>query len=355
MKYLYRTLSALYVDGFYSVLRVKAENGSLYVTLEYMLSTDPEGFRDMSVSAVYNGVTKALVNAGDNMKSATFTYADDVKTVSFTNAAIRYLDDASVRSFTWKGGINDPDPEVTLEVDGIRVQKATTLSCTLANDSTGLILRGIELYDYRRSSPSDAWTRGAIADSSGFWPTTLRLSNNGRYPAGWEAQFEMLYGFFRTMNDGHEEYVGLAEAVSEIYVGTAQGTPYPPRHLAVRRATAGSTASVVWDAVEDPDFTVTAYELQRSVNGESYTLRYADRSTAFNDPIDLDTRTVRYRVRSVAGSAKSAWAAMPEDFEPSHSNLFLKTPDGLKAVSGLYVGIGRRPVRAGSAMQVGRN
>lgn len=61
----------------------------------------------------------------------------------------------------------------------------------------------------------------------------------------------------------------------------------------------GMNYVVRWDAGSDPDGNLSKYRLERSANNGSYVQIYSGPKTEFSDPIPINFKTVRYRVRSV--------------------------------------------------------
>ena len=140
---------------------------------------------------------------------------------------------------------------------------------------------------YRNGSPTTQWTRS---------PNT-----NDTYSAWW------LYSSGNINYYGCRSSYGSRPAFtlpSSLYVSddgsVFQNTaPSAPSSITVPTVIAGKQCTITWTASTDPDGTITAYILERNVNGSGWTQVFSGNAMTYTDTIGSDWGTVAYRVCAV--------------------------------------------------------
>ena len=75
--------------------------------------------------------------------------------------------------------------------------------------------------------------------------------------------------------------------------------PSAPSSITVPTVIAGKQCTITWTASTDPDGTITAYILERNVNGSGWTQVFSGNAMTYTDTIGSDWGTVAYRVCAV--------------------------------------------------------
>ena len=351
MKFLFRSLETLKVDNVVCVLRVKADDGWLIVSID---SQDVACPITATPTVSYAGSSAAMTQISPTVKEVRLPYSDSVKTLGVSGAAFNYQGTA-VSSFSWSAGLADADPAVELDFYGARQSNYVDVGEHSVVAPDNLNLRILEAIYWIRE-PGGAWVRYTMVPVVGKINRPMRFaSTSPEYVAGRELKMQLVYALFATANDARESYTGIAEADTQAVQITPSGTPFVPLWIEVGMLTAGAPVRVAWaEAIDtNANYVPTAYELQRSVNGGSFTLLYSALSYSYTDTLPDGAEEVVYQVRTVSGSKKSGWRSSGT-LEVTQSNLFVMTAAGLKAANAVLIGTASGAVQVAPIVSVGR-
>lgn len=150
--------------------------------------------------------------------------------------------------------------------------------------------------------------------------------------------------------DDLEEFVTLNRYVTPWQtVSRDAATPLAPTGLVTSLLLAGGRVTVRWDAVADPLNSISGYQLERSVNGGTYTSLYSGTSTQFRDTLPTAATSVAYRVCAVnSKKATSPWTDSGA-LAVAQSNLYVAKDGKWVRAAGVWSG----DQRASPMLQVG--
>lgn len=353
MKFLYHTLSRFRVNDHVMVIRVTTDGQTLTVT---MRSPDDAALPEIPLSIGYNGTVQQMTRPTPAEMRATFPYADAVKRIDLHGATVVYRE-RSVSSLSWQGGLADPDPEVSVVIDGVRLNESNTVRVVSETaGAPGLNLRLVEVCCFDRDPGQTAWTHRVYAYDSAFQSNPYGFYAGADMEPGTEVWFRMLYACYVPADESdHDAYLGLVEIDTERAVVTAAGSPYCPREVRVANAAAGANARVSWVLPPDTTVPISGIELERSVDGGAYTAVTSGLVTSYVDRLPASMTDVTYRVRSVsasAGGTTSPWVTASPAAEEA-SNVRVRIGGAWKTVAGIWVGVNGTPAPAKKTVLVG--
>lgn len=312
MKHLYKTMRSFSVIStddstyLYASLDVKTDGELLYVILAPMYESTDTYTLGINVPVCYNGETKYFTEEVFSLElTVTFPYSDSVKSVEipckvYFNGA--YSETGA--SLSWKGSINDPDPELSLKIGGVRQENSNvnyswTITCPEGKYASIVNIRQVTYrvnYDGRwRDSYRYIAPQKLTGNSLSYY-----------YPLdGGDIYILKLYAaIYNSEDDAVEDYIGLAEVTSRTIIVTASNQHYPPYDLTYKNPIAGAPLKISWTNPEDPGVKAGTmkFELERSLNGGDFTMIYTGESCIFTDSPDKTWEKVAYRVRSSSSS-----------------------------------------------------
>ena len=350
MKYLYKTLcsfSVISTDGatyLYAHIDVKTDGELLYVTLAPMYVESDNYTLGVSVPIIYNGETKYFTEEVFSSElTVTFPYSDSVKSAEIPCKVYynRVFSDSGT-TLTWKGSINDPDPELSLKIGGVRQENSNVnyswaITCPEGKYASIVNIRQVTYrvnYDSRwRDSYRYIAPQKLNGNSMSYY---LPLDGGDTYI------LKLYAAIYNSADDAAEDYIGLAEVSSRTITVTASNRHYPPYDLIYKNPIAGAPLKISWTNPEDPGMRAGTmkFELERSLNGGDFTMIYTGESCSFTDSPDKTWEKAAYRVRSSTSSWLNASVYVTgEELEAIKSNVYVKTAEGeLKLASGMYIG-----------------
>lgn len=352
MKFLYHTLSRFRVNDNVMVIRVKTDGSTLFVTMRAPTDT---ALPEIPLSIGYNGAVQAMTRATPAEMRAEFPYSDAAKQIDLYGATVIYRE-RSVTSLSWQGGFSDPDPEVSVVIDGVRLNSANTVRKVSETVPAGTDLELVEVRLFDRDPGQTAWTHRVYAYNSSFLNDPYDFYAGADMEEGTELWFRMLYASYVPGDESdHDAYRGLVEIDTEHAFATGAAAPYCPREVRVSNVAAGANARLSWVLPTDTVIPITGIELERSVDGGAYTAVTSGMMTSYTDRLPASMDEAVYRVRSVAsGGAVSPWVtATPAEDEAG--NLRMRIGGAWKTVAGIWVGVNGRPVAAKKTVLVGHS
>lgn len=336
MKYLYRTLKPLSLDGADAILRVKTDGTLLHVTVSPAVPEAPPNTA-LSLTAEYGGVTRTLTSNPFRETRVTFPYDDGEKALTLSGMTVEY-GGAARTEFTWRGAADDPDPEVDFSCPGVNVNTNATLSWTFRDAAGGRTVLPAALYADRWSPDgSFAGRTQSFSDPNRSHPTGMGYVVPGTVAPDARFRFSLCAAAYESDSAGAEEFTGLCDAESPIYTVSPYASPYAPHSLSCRRPVAGGSVRIMWSASVDPLHQVVSYELERSVNGGEYALLYQGSSTSFTDTAGQSWENVSYRVRARTVNTASSWC-VGAALVPLASNLYIGCGGRILPAAGVRLG-----------------
>ncbi|MBQ3707695.1 MAG: fibronectin type III domain-containing protein [Clostridia bacterium] len=351
MKYLFHSLSRFRISGTLMILRVKTDGDTLFVSLRM---PDDSALPALTLSVEYDGVVKAMTQPTAAEMQAEFDYDDAVKQLSIWGATVSY-NEQTVTSLSWRGGISDPDPAVSVVVDGARMNCANTVRVLSETaGAAGLNLRLVEVRMFDRSPGNTAWRHRLFNFTSSFMYHPHQFYVGADMRVGSEFWFRFFYAAYPPADESdHDAYLGVFEMDTEHAFVTGEYAPLCPREVRVSNASAGADARVSWVIPPDTQVPATGIELERSVDGGTFTAVTSGMMSTYTDRLPALMNEVEYRVRSVAsGGETSPWVtASPAEEETC--NLSMRIGGAWKTVAGIWVGVNGRPAAAKKTVLVG--
>ena len=350
MKYLFHTLDRFRVNNVLMVLRVKTDGTTLYATLRM---PNDEAMPEITVTLGYGGVTKTMTRTSPAELSVTFAYSDAVKTITFHGVTVYYLE-VPATSVTWRAGVNDPDPTLTVAVDGAHLNASNWVRVISEWTPPGTVLRMLEVRTHDIDPGETEWTHRLYSYNNSFMPHPYNYYVGADMDEGSEYWFRFLYAAFREGDeDDHDGYYGLLEFDTEHAFVSGTNAPLCPRDVKVSGVSAGSTARVSWVFPPDAHVSVSGIELERSVDGGAFTAVTSGMMTSYADRLPAQMERVVYRVRSVGeGGACSPWVTASPAQEDA-PNVSLRIGGAWKSVEAVWVGVNGRPAGTKNTWIVG--
>ena len=335
MKYLYDSLSPFSLGGTSFLASAKTDGEKIYIKVT---AADNSGSQ-INGSIGYNGEVEYYTISGGSYTAA-FDYSDSVKTARLTKGS-------SSKTLSWRSSINDPDPTVSIGYTGVRINSFITTT-----------------FDYSASHGHCALVCPKMYYSSGGrWElidyTAEKHTGNqysyfifGGNPPGTLYKYVLLFAEYENSGDSLENYVGLREYTLPVFTLTAAGTPFAPCGLSYGSGYSGQPLDVSWNAVNDPEFTIDRYIVNRTVNGTTETEVYRGTSPHFTDTTPVSARTVSYDVYSESDGVRSA-PACGDTVDLISSNIHVCADGQIRQAAAVYIGVNGEVVRCGAHASVG--
>ena len=350
MKFLYHTLSRFRVNDNVMVIRVKTDGSTLFVTMRTPTdSTLPE----IPLSIGYNGTVQQMTKPTPAEMRAEFPYSDAAKQIDLYGATVVYRE-RSVSSLSWQGGSLDPDPAVSVVIDGVRLNSANVVRKVSETVPAGTNLELVEVRMFDKDPGQTSWTHRVYAYNNSFLHDPYDFYAGADMEEGTEVWFRMLYACYVPGDESnHDAYKGLCEIDTEHAFATGASAPYCPREVRVSNVAAGANARLSWVLPTDSVVPITGIELERSIDGGAYTAVTSGMMSTYTDHLPASMTQAVYRVRSTAsGGAVSPWVtATPAEEETS--NLHVRIGGAWKTVAGIWVGVNGLPAAAKKTILVG--
>ena len=351
MKHLYKTLRSFSVIStddstcLYASLDVKTDGELLYITLAPMYVNSDNYTLGINVPITYNGETKYFTEEIFSSElTVTFPYSDSVKSAEipckvYFNGA--YSDTGAALS--WNGSFGDPDPEISLKIDGVRSENSNihfswTITCPEGKYATLVNYRQVMYRANYDGRWRDSYKYSALQN--------FGASGNIKYylpiDAGDVFTLKVYAAIYNSSDDAAADYIGLTEVTSRTMTVAASNQFYPPYDLTYKNPVPGAPLKISWTNPEDSVSTTgtKAFELERSLNGGDFTQIYAGESAIFTDYPDSTWEKAAYRVRCAAARwTVASEYATGEELDAIMSNVYVKTVEGeLKLASGMFIG-----------------
>ena len=230
MKFLYHTLSRFRVNDNVMVIRVKTDGSTLFVTMRTPTdSTLPE----IPLSIGYNGTVQQMTKPTPAEMRAEFPYSDAAKQIDLYGATVVYRE-RSVSSLSWQGGSLDPDPEVSVVIDGVRLNSANVVRKVPETVPAGTNLELVEVRMFDKDPGQTSWTHRVYAYNNSFLHDPYVFYAGADMEEGTEVWFRMLYACYVPGDESnHDAYKGLCEIDTEHAFATGASAPYCPREVRV--------------------------------------------------------------------------------------------------------------------------
>ena len=310
MKLLYKSMATFVIGEYtgyeaegvtiFSYFSVETDGNTLCVTLSPMpieVESYPGG---VNVPVTYNGVTKYLSGVPfDSPLTAQFAYSDSVKSLHIGTAV--YFDGANHTDgadISWKGSATNPAPSLSLSIAGIRNENGNLrLSWNIdAPEGYYACLVQIEYRVYHVESGNTSEGRRHVN------PTKL-TGNNTQYYFSIKEGDRLIIRAYAALYSGSDDavgdYIGLTMAETRELIAAGEKQHFPPYDLKVSSPISGASVQISWKRPND-NFASSSCELERAVNGGSYSLIYSGSSESFSETVGDDWDSVSYRVRAVA-------------------------------------------------------
>lgn len=229
------------------------------------------------------------------------------------------------------------EPACTFAPVSIHEDYANRLTWTFTAPE-GIHCAAAELWYYEKSEGASSFTATKLFSAKNTENRYVHTIPAGA--AGKQCRYRLVYCGYSSEYAAVDQYITIGEAETEIFtIGETQKYPVSPTGLVCGRPAAGGRTKVEWTAASDPYNEITAYTLERQINGGSWKLIYHGSSTAFTDSIPVSgADTVTYRVRSAdAEGDVSAWvtgAVLPV----IRSNLYVMHGGVLRPAAQVYIG-----------------
>lgn len=343
MKLLFRSLETFRLGGewagFLGYVRAETDGSKLLVTIGYESTTAQEYSEPVTLDITYNGVTRSInEQVFGEKRSVEFPYNDSVKSLTVSGMDIYYKDKTYTdgKTFTWRTAFRSTPPTVTYTCPGARETSRHNFSWTIT-DPLGRPTAAAGLRDQFKKPTENFWTSGtvlAVKSTAGSVENYVASP----YVSGTLMYYKFYAAVYDTEDAEREDYVELVEVTTRTYTVSTKYSPYPPYEVNYKTPVIRAPLKISWEHIEDPSYPTLRFELERSLNGGSYTLIYAGLSKSFSDTIPEGTETVEYRVHSVGARGTSVYCT-GEKFDAVLSNLYVGVNGEVRLAGGLYIGV----------------
>lgn len=329
---LYRSMREIKLDGVKCVLRVLADGEVLCVTLSAEAGTVYGEAPRVSADVAYNGETVSLTNK-ELDACAVFAYAD-AREIALSGEKI-YVDGVrrKTHTFSWDESAGSESVEVAYSIDRIKELYTSKITVT-ASAREGLVVRPIELScTYTDRNGNSNTRKCAMSEASDGSYVYENPMSNILATSGSRMQYRIEFACYADGASADaecgERFLGIEDIVTPSFIispGHAQSAPYG---LVYPSPVSGARVKVSWQALPDAD----TFTLERSCDGGEFVRVYNGGKRSFVDTVPAEAVTVAYRVKA---TSSSWWYGESEVV--GHSNLYIGTQHGIRAVVGLYVG-----------------
>ncbi len=331
---LFRSNREIKLDGVKCVLRVTTDGEVLYVALSPEAGVVTADTQRLSVDVTYNGEVISLVDEPP-YACVEFAYAD-AREITLSGDGI--VVDGSRRSkftFSWDESAGSELIDVSYSIDRIKELYSSKLTLT-ANVRDGLCVRVIEVSCTYTDRNGNTKSRKCTMTSAGNGTYTYENPMNDIFVspgARMQYRFEVAcYADEETADaDYGERFLGICDILTPNFIISPSHGQSAPFELMYPSPIAGAKIRVHWQALADANM----FSLERSCGGGEFVRVYEGAHLFFVDTVPMDAVTVAYRVKA---SSSSWWYGESELI--GHTNLYIGTSSGARAVSGLYVGRG---------------
>lgn len=329
---LFRSKREIVISGIKCVLRAVKDGEELLVTLSPEAATVLADTSRVTVDVAYGDVVHSFVD--EELDAVTsFEYAE---TMELTLSGEKlYVDGKKCKSFTfaWNESAGTEEVQLSYSIDRVKELYTSKLTVTAAARE-GLYVRPLELsYTYTDRNGNVRVRRGSLTESGDGTYVYENQMNDIMVGAGSRMQYRIevaVYADEVSADEGYgERFLGLADVTTPNYIISAHHAQSAPFSLTYRSPVAGARVRVSWQAHADAN----TFTLERSCDGGAFVRVYEGTKRSFIDTVPKDAVTVAYRV----SSASSSWWYGESELV-GHSNLYIGTPHGIRAIGGLYVG-----------------
>lgn len=329
---LFRSKREIVISGIKCVLRAVKDGEELLVTLSPEAATVLADTSRVTVDVAYGDVVHSFVD--EELDAVTsFAYAE---TMELTLSGEKlYVDGKKCKSFTfaWNESAGTEEVQLSYSIDRVKELYTSKLTVTAAARE-GLYVRPLELsYTYTDRNGNVRVRRGSLTESGDGTYVYENQMNDIMVGAGSRMQYRIEVAVYAdevsANEDLGERFLGLADVTTPNYIISAHHAQSAPFSLTYRSPVAGARVRVSWQAHADAN----TFTLERSCDGGAFVRVYEGTKRSFADAVPKDAATVAYRVRAVS----SSWWYGESELV-GHSNLYIGTPHGIRAIGGLYVG-----------------
>ncbi len=332
----------------YVQLRLKTDGERLYVSLEPMV---PKGYYynySIEVPVTYNGEKKyVIVDKFDSEVGVDFAYDGGVKELTI-GCRVKYLADDFADGYVikWKGSYTDPAPEFDFRLYGVRLRDDVSIYWqsqvpASVSENAGMWCSLIMVYETLNRSVIDG-TEVRTVRESGRMGSSGSASYSIAFNTDDTCRYRGVAALYSTPEAGLEDYIGIAEVNTPVFTAQPAYTLFSPYDFTYSEPTAGASVKLSWSVpIDNLEMSGRVYELERSVDGESYGLIYSGESVSFTDMAEHGWSRVRYRVRAVPVNSvygrSSNWVYGSE-LAVTQTNVYVYTSGGIKPASAIYIG-----------------
>ena len=337
MKYLFNSLDPFVIGDVRLFAEIRTDGETLYVKLSKVQASSPSVYGFVR----YNGTTESFyVGTSDTL--VTFRYSPGVKTATVYDADYQY-------ECQWCGSLADPAPAVSIAYTGVRSNDDIVTAFTYTGGGSYNALVAPKMY--YSADGGISWTLINYTAAKTTASIYAKHIPGGNLP-GTLYRYVLLFASYAHGGDAIEDYVGLAEYELPVFTLTAAGTPFAPCGLSYEPSHADQPIGISWNAVNDPDFSIDSYVVERTTDSFHWTEVYRG-----SDPYCLDTppagsERVTYSVCSLSDGISSAFA-YGEEIELLSSNLYVGCGGEIRQAAGVYIGDGGEVREASAAAIVG--
>lgn len=343
-----------YVFPFVANFRAESDGELLYLTASYMYGRVYNGAVEFTVT--YNGDTRTVKQEPFSSQVFVFPYSEDVS--SFTVWApeiyyrsVKYTDGYT---FTWHTSMDGTDPELTLSVEPPRCEMTQTISWK-ATDPLGrpVYVIGLTAHHFAPGDYDGDWEIGLHYSTRYDAESSRQINILSTQDLGKHVYYKATAAVYETADDEIDDYIGVTEFISPVYVYSQKYSPYAPFDIQYKTPVVRVPMKITWQSMALQNYPAKAFQLERSVNGGEFTLVYEGASTAFADTIPEGTETVAYRVR-VSENVTTQYI-VGRTLEAVLSNLYIAGNGELRIAAGLYLGENGAVKQVTPLIEVGRS
>jgi hypothetical protein len=322
------------LSGTKCVLRVTTDGEKLYATLSPEAGTVFGDTPCVTVDVTYNGEVISLTDEKLDACAA-FTYAEAREiTLSGEKIVVEGTRRKKI-TFSWDESAGSESVDVSYSIDKIKELYASKLTVTAAARE-GLCICPIEIScAYTDRSGNLHVRKCALTEAGDGTYVYENPMSDILVGAGARMQYRIEFACYADEAtagaDFGERFLGLVDITTPSFIISPSHGQSAPFSLVYPYPVAGAGVRVSWQALSDAN----TFTLERSCDGGEYVRVYEGGKRSFVDTVPAEAVTVAYRVRSVSSSW---WYGESETV--GHSNLYIGTPQGIRAAIGLYVGEG---------------
>ncbi len=352
MAILFRTLSALTVDGMGARLTVYQGGGRIRVELAPYQSSGTAAYADaLQATVTYNGVSASLTrSAFTTAASANFEFSPDVRQLTLSAVSVAYRGTtAASRTISWKGDGTVEAPTVSVaSFSGLRIGQPCRFAWAIDHIPTGYVARTVGLWRY--FAPENEMNPAYIRTQAFSGKSTMTAYEHtiSDLAEGNLMYYKLAVALYASAAEDAEDFVAYTELDTPSYLCSGEEiATLAPCNLRYPSSVArGRPITIRWELLAAATSTASV-TVQYSYNGRTgvwYDVCTIDdkrvTSTTFT-VTDASWTNVAFRI--YATSTRSKFEKSGYCYGENWSQI---------GASNVYVGRGGIPVHA-SAVQIG--